>query len=237
MSQRRGLRAERLGHASGLGDTAADHAAGAHEVLREGARYPLVGGEVALPDGTVWREWTQHPGAVAVIATRPGESADAEGGATAPGTPDPEVYCVRQYRHPVRSLAWEIPAGLLDVPGEPMAAAAARELAEEAALTASTWATLVDFHTTPGGSAEAIRVFWATDVQDVASDDFQREAEEADMEGHWVRLSHLLDAVHAGRVHNPSTVIGALALDRVLAGRGATRPADAPFELGPVGLR
>lgn len=57
------------------------------------------------------------------------------------------------------------------------------------------------------------------------------------MTGHWVRLSDLLDAVHAGGVHNPSTVIGALALDRVLHRGAPTRPADAPYEVGPLGHR
>lgn len=227
MSAELGLDAPRLDpERTPLADEVTDLGSGEERVLHEGARYPVVGAEVELGDGVAWREWTRHPGAVAVVATRPAEP---------PG--DLEVFCVRQYRHPVRATAWEVPAGLLDVPGEPMLTAAARELAEEAALTADTWSTLADYHTTPGGSAEAIRVFWARDVHDVAEDDFGREGEEADMTGHWVRLADLLDAVHAGRVHNPSTVIGALALDRVLHRGASVRPADAPFELGPVDHR
>lgn len=222
-----GASAPRVQAGSALRDEVTDLGAGAERVLHDGARYPVVGADVALQDGTAWREWTRHPGAVAVLATRPvtGEPGEVE------------VYLVRQYRHPVRTTAWEVPAGLLDQPGEPMQAAAARELAEEAALTASRWVTLVDFHTTPGGSAEAIRVFWATGVEDVAEDSFERQGEEAEMTGHWVRLSDLLDAVHAGGVHNPSTVIGALALDRVLHRGAPTRPADAPYEVGPLGHR
>ncbi|WP_374929657.1 NUDIX domain-containing protein [Kytococcus sedentarius] len=225
---RLGLGAERVDPSSTpVADEPTDHGAGEVQVLREGARYPLVGADVQLEDGVAWREWTQHPGAVAVVATRPasGTSGDAA---------DVEVFCVRQYRHPVRATAWEVPAGLLDQDGEPMVDAAARELAEEAALVADTWSVLADYHTTPGGSAEAIRVFWASDVRDVDSDDFAREGEEAQMTGHWVRLSDLLDAVHAGAVHNPSTVIGALALDRVLHRGGQVRDADAEFVLGPV---
>lgn len=222
-----GLAAPRLQDAGELRDELTDHSGGPEQTLHEGARYPLVGGDVVLSGGSVWREWTRHPGAVAVLATRPGPA----------GESDPEVYLVRQYRHPVRTTAWEAPAGLLDVPGEPLQAAAARELAEEAHLSATTWRTLVDYHTTPGGSAEAIRVFWATDLAEDAAGGFEADGEEAEMTGHWVPLSALVEAVHAGRVHNPSTAMGALALDRVLHRGAGTRPADAPFPLGPVDHR
>ena len=51
---------------------------------------------------------------------------------------------VRQYRHPVRYDLWELPAGLLDVPGRPWWTPRARELAEEADLAAQEWDVLVD---------------------------------------------------------------------------------------------
>ncbi len=44
------------------------------------------------------------------------------------------VLLLRQYRHPVQKLLWELPAGIRDVPGEPLVDCAARELAEEAGL-------------------------------------------------------------------------------------------------------
>lgn len=59
--------------------------------------------EVVMPDGSVAsRDYQVHPGSVAVLAL------DDEG----------RVLVIRQYRHPVREKLWEIPAGLLDVPGE-----------------------------------------------------------------------------------------------------------------------
>jgi len=64
---------------------------------------------------------TGHPGAVAVVAL------DDAG----------RVALIQQYRHPVRTFEWEIPAGLLDVAGEPPHLAAARELHEEADLVAA----------------------------------------------------------------------------------------------------
>ena len=49
------------------------------------------------------------------------------------------VVLIRQYRHPVGDWLIELPAGLLDVPGEKAYAAAARELAEEVALPRRRW--------------------------------------------------------------------------------------------------
>ena len=66
------------------------------------------------------------------------------------------VVLVHQYRHPVGQRLWEIPAGLLDVPGEDPAAAAARELAEEAHVQAADWRVLADPFSSPGMTTEAL---------------------------------------------------------------------------------
>ena len=60
-----------------------------------------------------------------------------------------EILLERQYRHPVKAELWEIPAGLLDIPGEDPRIAAERELAEEADLVADRWDVLVDYFTSP----------------------------------------------------------------------------------------
>lgn len=144
----------------------------------------------------VVRQYTRHPGAVAVVAMRGEEGAE-------------EILLLRQYRHPVNASLWEIPAGLLDIPGEDSRVAAERELAEEADLKAARWDVLVDFFTSPGGSTEPLRVFLARDLETTETS-FEREDEEATMEYAWVSLSDALDWVLAGRLHNPSTVIGIL---------------------------
>ena len=46
-------------------------------------------------------------------------------------TEDKRVPVVRQWRVPLQAHVWELPAGLLDKPGEDMATTAARELEEE----------------------------------------------------------------------------------------------------------
>lgn len=153
----------------------------------------------------VVRQYTRHPGAVAVVAMRGEEGAE-------------EILLLRQYRHPVNASLWEIPAGLLDIPGEDSLVAAERELAEEADLKAACWDVLVDFFTSPGGSTEPLRVFLARDLETTETS-FEREDEEATMEYAWVSLSDALDWVLAGRLHNPSTVIGILSA-HAARGRG-----------------
>ena len=172
--------------------------------------------EIRTPDGgLIRREYLQHPGAVAVIAL------DA----------DERVALVRQYRHPVRHRLVEPPAGLLDVDGEDYLAAVQRELAEEVDLAAGQWHVLVDQFSTPGIVGESIRVYLARDLRGApAPDGFVREGEEADMDVVWAPLSDLVDAVLAGRLHNPSLVSGVLAADAARArGWAPLRPADAPW--------
>ena len=196
-------------------DAAADLPVTDRAVLHTGKVFDLVGEQVDLgAGGVVYREFLAHPGAVAIVAL---DEAD-------------RVALVRQYRHPVRAYLWEVPAGLLDVSGEPPAAAAQRELAEEADLVADTWHTLVDFATTPGGSDERIRIFLARDLHPVPeADRYQREAEELDMPLRWVDLDEALAAVLSGRLHNPSAVAGILAAHAARAsGWQSLRPADAP---------
>lgn len=185
-------------------------------VLHEGRVLDLVSETVDLGEGgRVTREFVRHPGAVAVVAL------DEQG----------RVLLLRQYRHPVRAYLWEVPAGLLDVPGEPLVDAARRELAEEADLTAGRWDTLVDYYTSPGGSDEALRVFLARDLADVPEDArHTRSEEELGMRTAWVPLRDAVQLVLGGAVHNPSAVAGLLAAQAAQAqGWAPLRPTDAAW--------
>lgn len=202
----------------------------------EPADLPVVGSEVVF-EGRIWdvrrdtveygeahivRDYVDHPGAVAVLAL----------------DDDDRAFLIQQYRHPVRSRDWEIPAGLLDVHGEDPLEAARRELAEEADLEASDWAVLVDYFTTPGGNNEAIRIFLARGLT-VTATSFDREDEEADMATRWVPLEECVDAVLARRVQNPSLVVGVLAAEASRTrGWSTLAPADTPWpthpKLGPA---
>lgn len=176
--------------------------------------------DVVMPDGSVvTRDYQVHPGSVAVLAL------DGEG----------RVLVIRQYRHPVREKLWEIPAGLLDVPGENPLHAAQRELYEEAHVKAEDWRGLTDVYTTPGGCDEAVRIFLARDLSEAAGERFEVEDEEADMELARVPVADLVRGVLAGELHNNCLVVGVLALVAAERGDGldALRPALAPWPARP----
>lgn len=193
----------------------------ARRLLHDGAVFDLVSERVELdgqPGSAVDREFLDHPGAVAIVALRE----------TASGA---QVLLVDQYRHPVRWVLWEVPAGLLDVAGEDPLEAARRELGEEADVEAQRWDVLTDFFTTPGGSNESLRVYLARDVRDIpAAERHERRDEEREMTPRWVDLDEAVAAIHAGELHNPSTVVGVLTAASARAASWAPlRPADAPW--------
>lgn len=165
-----------------------------HSRVYDGRVFDLDRDVVDLGASQVVREYVAHPGAVGVIAL---DEQD-------------RVLLLSQYRHPVRRVLWEPPAGLLDVAGEPEVVAAARELAEEADLVARSWWRLVELFTTPGGSSEHITLFLARGLT-VTETSFARVDEEAGMQVVWVPLDEAVDGVLAGRLQCPTTVSGVLA--------------------------
>ena len=103
-------------------------------------------------DGSeVSREKVWHPGAVGILAVD-----------------DEAVYLTRQPREAVGDPAsLEVPAGKLDVPGEPPLATAKRELGEEIGKMAAHWEELFAFYTSPGFSDERVWLYLATDLSDL----------------------------------------------------------------------
>ncbi|GAA4578578.1 NUDIX hydrolase [Micromonospora coerulea] len=188
----------------------------AHREIWSGRIFSVVSDDVTMPGGgTAARDYVRHVGAVAVVAL------DDAG----------QVVLIRQYRHPVGRHLWELPAGLMDVSGEDLAAAAARELAEEADLTAGTIDVLVDLHSSPGFSDELVRVFLARDLADVPAEQrHDRRDEEADLQVVRVDLDEAVGMVLAGEITNASCVAGLLAAARARdTGWSALRRPDAPL--------
>lgn len=183
------------------------------ELVHEGAVVALRVDQVRMPGGRVARrEVVEHLGAVAVLAL----------------DDDDRVAMILQYRHPLGERTWELPAGLMDAPGEEPVAAAARELAEETGLAAREWHVLVDAAASPGFTDEAVRVFLATGTSQVerpaGADD-----EESDIALEWVPLAEAVRRCLAGEVVNATALAGILALAAVRAGAAQPRPADAPW--------
>jgi 8-oxo-dGTP pyrophosphatase MutT (NUDIX family) len=164
------------------------------------------------------REAVSHPGAVAVLAL------DDDG----------NVVLLNQYRHPVRARLDELPAGILDHPGESALDAAKRELAEEARLAADDWAVLVDILSSPGFTDEAVRVFLARGLHDVGDDGFTPEHEEASLAVYREPLAEAVRRALNGSITNASAVTGLLAAVHGRAtGWRDLRPADAPWPARP----
>ena len=188
-------------------------------VIHRGHVVTMIEDEITSPSGeTLTREMIAHPGSVAILAL------DGEN----------RIAVVHQYRHPIEMRLVELPAGLLDVAGEPPLPAAQRELAEEAGLAAADWRVLVDFATSPGITNEAGRIYLARELSSVPRPGgFETHGEEVDMGLTWLPLDDVLAGIRAGRLHNLSLVLGVQSL--CLAMRdGAVetlRPGDAPWPL------
>lgn len=95
------------------------------------------------------REYVIHPGAVVILAM-----------------PDND-HCLmlRQLRPAIGREIWELPAGTLDIPGEPLETAAARELEEETGVQPGKITRLCEFYPSPGIMSEKIVAFKAEYLQ------------------------------------------------------------------------
>jgi len=182
--------------------------------LLDGALISVREDKVRFPnDQVAERKVVTHPGAVAILAL----------------DEDDRVLMIRQYRHPVGLLLWEIPAGLRDVAGEPLTVTAERELLEEAGYAAREWHTLIDYFSSPGYSTERLRIYLARGLAPASDPGFVREHEEAFLEVAWLPLEEAVGLALAGKLHNGVTIAAVLAGYAARSGGfAALRSADAP---------
>ncbi|CAJ1497673.1 NUDIX hydrolase [[Mycobacterium] kokjensenii] len=182
------------------------------QLLHSGKIFALRRDEVLMPGGaTATRDVVEHFGAVGVVAM------DADG----------RIPLIYQYRHALGRRLWELPAGLLDVGGEPAHLTAGRELVEEAGLTASTWRVLVDLDSTPGFSDESVRVYLATGLTEVERP--EAHDEEADLTLAWYPIAEAARMVFRGEIVNAIAVAGILAAYTHAQGFADLRDLDAEW--------
>jgi ADP-ribose pyrophosphatase len=153
---------------------------------------------VKLPDGrTSTREYILHPGAVMVI----------------PLLDDGRIVLERQYRHPVKDVLVEFPAGKLD-PGEDHLECAKRELLEETGYSAREWALAGVLNLAVGYSDEGIDIWFARGLTCT-----QPQLDEGEfVEVMLADPGDFLAWCRDGRVKDSKTLAGALWLQNVLSG-------------------
>jgi ADP-ribose pyrophosphatase len=189
-----------------------DFATADSETLYIGKIFALRADEVRMPGGnTARREVVEHYGAVAILAI----------------DDDANIVMVYQYRHPVGRRLWELPAGLLDMDGEAPHITAARELEEEAGLSAQNWRVLVDLVSAPGFSDESVRVYLATGLSDVGRPDGHDE--EADLVVRRFALDEAVRMALSGEITNAIAVSGILAAHAAGGDFSSLRPVDAAW--------
>jgi len=90
---------------------------------------------VQLPNGAIIAKYwvTEHPPWVNVVAV----------------TADDQVVLIRQYRHGIGAVHFEIPAGTTDTKDESLESAARRELLEETGYSGGTWSPLMTLSANP----------------------------------------------------------------------------------------
>lgn len=170
-----------------------------------GDRLKVAIGTFVGPDGfTFEREIVRTFDAVCVVALE----ADLE-----------HVLLVRQFRGPIDKPLLELPAGKLDVPGEPPEQCAARELNEEVGAEAENFTELGRFYNSPGFCDEMTTCYLAEGLR--AGTRAADGVEEENMVIERVALSSLDELIATGDIVDAKTIVGLL-LARSHLGRGRT---------------
>ena len=152
------------------------------------------------PDGELFeRDIIRSPGAVGIVPVL------LEGGV-------PTVVFVRQYRGPFDGYVLEVPAGMRDIPDEPLELTASRELAEEVGLAAGRLEYLTQFYPSAGMTDSILHLYLATDLVPVERD--VHGPEEVHMDVLRISLAEAVEMVVSGEIVDAKTVVGLLLVDR-----------------------
>lgn len=149
--------------------------------------------EYRSPTGEIFdRQIVRHNGAVAVV----------------PLHADGTVTLIRQYRPSLDRRILEVPAGLLDKPGESPVDAAHRELREEAGFTAASMRVLCSYVGVPGLADENVTVYLAEGLVFVGTS--ADGPEEQDITFETIRLDDAPAMIASGEIIDGKTSLGLL---------------------------
>jgi ADP-ribose pyrophosphatase len=164
---------------------------GSRHVFR-GRTVELTVDTVRFPNGSTGElEMIRHPGAAAILPVLSG-----------PGSADPTLVLIRQYRYAAGGYLYEVPAGKRDDPAHSWEDVARRELEEETGLVAGTLRYLGTIYTAPGFTDERIHLYVASDLTGGA---VQHEADEF-IEIVRLPLSRALEMVRDGEITDAKTM-------------------------------
>jgi ADP-ribose pyrophosphatase len=154
---------------------------------------------ITLPRGEKQEaEVIRHPGSVVLI----------------PVTDSGDIVLVRQYRHAIGRLAWELPAGSLKQ-GEDPKEAAIRECHEEIGLVPSSVERLGGFFPTPGYCDEEMNFYRASGLHQPSADDpAAQQDEDEDIEARPFSVDAIRRMVASGEIIDLKTVAGLTLMPR-----------------------
>jgi ADP-ribose diphosphatase len=135
-----------------------------------------------------------------------------------PITADRQVVMVRQFRHGIRDVTLEVPAGLVDATDASPAVAATRELREETGYGGGRLAPLGVVHPNPAIMNNRCHMFAAYDVEPVGSPEWDG-TEELAVE--IVPLDRVAELIRNGAITNALSLV-AFQLLEVIRPRGGS---------------
>ena len=166
------------------------------KILYEGKVFSVRQDRIVEPGGIeVTRDVVVHRGSVVLL----------------PVFPDGSILLVRQYRHAIGAMLWELVAGRLE-PGESKVAGARRELIEETGYTARNVKQILEIFPSPGFITERMWIFTATGLQRGVA---QPEADER-ITARQFSLTALEKMIRGGSLHDAKSVAAILFYARFL---------------------
>lgn len=117
------------------------------------------------------------------------------------------ILLIRQYRHLIDSISWEIPGGKVD-PGEGLAEAARRECLEETGIACGELRPLLAFHPGLDTLYNPTHLFYATEFKDMGAADESHKNEVCGRS--WIPLDKCISMVSSGVIVDSLSVIALL---------------------------